>query len=126
MTFTLSLWILLVSFFLPVLCAGIAKAGRKDYDNANPRAWEGDLQGYRQRAIAAMNNSFEALPFFAAAVIVAHLTEAPQDRLDLLAAAWLVLRLVYVGLYVADRAALRSLVWLAGVVVTVWIFVLGA
>ena len=79
-----------------------------------------------QRAVAAMNNSFEALPFFAAAVVIAHQTGAAQSRLDLLAAIWLALRLVYVGLYVANLAGLRSLVWLAGVVTTVWIFVLGA
>ncbi len=126
MTFTPAFWILLVAFFLPVLCAGIAKAGRKDYDNVNPRAWEGALEGHRQRAIAAMNNTFEALPFFAAAVIVAHLTQAPQAQLDLLAGVWLALRLVYVGLYVANLAALRSLVWLGAVVVTVWMFLLGA
>ena len=126
MKFTTAYWILLVSFFLPVLCAGIAKAGRRDYDNANPRAWEDTLQGYRKRAVAAMNNSLEALPFFAAAVVIAHQTGAAQARLDLLAAVWLALRLVYVGLYVANLAGLRSLVWLAGVVVTVWIFVLGA
>jgi uncharacterized MAPEG superfamily protein len=126
MKFTTAYWILLVAFFLPVLCAGIAKAGRRDYDNANPRSWEESLQGYRQRAVAAMNNSFEALPFFAAAVVIAHQTGAAQSRLDLLAAVWLALRLVYVGLYVANLAGLRSLVWLAGVVTTVWIFVLGA
>jgi len=108
-----------------VVCAGIAKAGRRDYDNANPREWEKALGGYRSRAIAAMNNTFEALPFFAAAVIGAHLMGAPQDRLDLLAAIWLALRLVYIGLYVSDRASARSLVWMAGFAVTVWIFVLG-
>jgi uncharacterized MAPEG superfamily protein len=40
--------------------------------------------------------------------------------------AWLVLRAAYVGLYVGGRATARSLVWLASVAVTVWIFVLGA
>ena len=126
MEFTTAYWILLASFFLPVLCAGIAKAGRRDYDNANPRAWESSLEGHRQRAIAAMNNTFEALPFFAAAVVIAHQTGADQARLDLLAAVWLALPLAYVGMYVGNLAALRSLIWLGGVVVTVWIFVLGA
>ena len=122
---TFAWWILLAAFFLPVVCAGIAKAGRRDYDNANPREWEKALGGYRSRAIAAMNNTFEALPFLAAAVIGAHVMGAPQGRLDLLAAIWLALRLVYIGLYVSDRASARSLVWMAGVAVTVWIFVLG-
>ena len=67
MKLTLAYWVLLVSFFLPFVCAGIAKAGRRDYDNADPRAWEQRLDGFRRRGVAAMNNSFEALPFFAAA-----------------------------------------------------------
>jgi uncharacterized MAPEG superfamily protein len=126
MKLTLAYWLLLAAFFLPLLAAGVAKAGRRDYDNADPRAWESKLTGHRARAVAAMNNTFEALPFFAAAVIVAHQLGAPQGRLDALAAAWIVLRLVYLGLYVSDRATARSLVWMAAVAVNVWIFVLGA
>jgi uncharacterized MAPEG superfamily protein len=126
MKLSIAYWILLVSFFLPFVCAGIAKAGRKDYDNADPREWERRLDGYRRRAAAAMNNTFEALPFFAAAVIVAHQLGAPQARLDQLAVAWLALRLVYVWLYVSDRASARSLVWTGAVIVNVWIFLLAA
>jgi uncharacterized MAPEG superfamily protein len=126
MKLTLAYWILLVAFFLPFVAAGVAKAGRRDYDNADPRGWESKLSGHRARAVAAMNNTFESLPFFAAAVIVAHQLGAPQGRLDALAAAWLVLRVVYLWLYVADKATARSIVWLGGIVVTVWIFVLGA
>jgi uncharacterized MAPEG superfamily protein len=126
MKLTLAYWMLLAAFFLPFVAAGIAKAGRRDYDNANPRAWEQKLDGRRARAVAAMNNTFESLPFFAAAVIVAHQLGAPQGRLDLLAAAWLALRIVYLALYVGDRASARSLVWMAGVAVNTWIFVLAA
>lgn len=126
MKLTLAYWVLLVSFFLPFVCAGIAKAGRRDYDNADPRAWEQRLDGFRRRGVAAMNNTFEALPFFAAAVIVAHQLGAPQGRLDGLALAWLVLRLVYVAAYVSDRATVRSLVWVAALAVNTWIFVLAA
>lgn len=126
MKFTLAYWMLLAAFFLPLVAAGVAKAGRRDYDNADPRGWEERLDGHRRRAVAAMNNTYEALPFFAAAVIVAHQVGAPQARLDSLAIAWIVLRLVYLGAYVADKATWRSLVWLLAVVVNVWIFVLGA
>jgi uncharacterized MAPEG superfamily protein len=126
MKLTLAYWILIVAFFLPFVAAGVAKAGRRDYDNSDPRAWESKLSGHRARAVAAMNNTFESLPFFAAAVIVAHQLGAPQGRLDALAAAWLVLRAVYLWLYVADKATARSIVWFGGIFVTVWIFVLGA
>lgn len=125
MTFTLAYWILFASFFLPYVCAGIAKAGRRDYDNTDPRGWETRLDGHRRRAVAAMDNTFEALPFFAAAVIVAHQLGAPQGWLDGLAAAWFGLRIAYVALYVGDRATPRSLVWIAALAVTGWIFLLG-
>jgi uncharacterized MAPEG superfamily protein len=126
MKLSLAYWILFIAFFLPFVAAGIAKAGRRDYDNADPRAWELKLDGRRRRAVAAMNNTFEALPFFAAAVIVAHQLGAAQGRLDLLAGVWLALRVVYLALYVGDRASARSLVWMAAVAVNAWIFLLGA
>lgn len=126
MTLTIAGWVLLASFFLPILAAGIAKAGRRDFDNAHPRDWEASLTGYRARAVAAMNNTYEALPFFAAAVIMAHLMKAPQGRLDTLAIVWFALRLIFLACYVGDRPSLRSLAWVAALAVTVWIFVLGA
>jgi uncharacterized MAPEG superfamily protein len=125
MTFSIAYWVLFVSFFLPYVAAGVAKAGRRDYDNADPRGWEARLDGHRRRAVGAMNNTFEALPFFAAAVIVAHQLGADQARLDALAATWLLLRIVYTALYVADRATPRSLVWIAALAVNGWIFLLG-
>ena len=123
---TLAYWVLLLSFFVPYACAGLAKGGRRDYDNANPRAWLAALDGWRARAHAAMANTFEALPFFAAAVIVAHQRGAPQDRLDGLAIAWLILRLLYVAAYVTNRATPRSLIWILALAVTAWIFLLEA
>jgi uncharacterized MAPEG superfamily protein len=126
MTLTLAYCFLFIAFLLPYVAAGIAKWGRRDYDNANPRAWEATLDGRRARAVAAMNNTFEALPFFAAAVIVAHQLGAPQGGLDALAAAWLALRVTYLGLYVADRARARSLVWIASLALNAWIVVLAA
>jgi uncharacterized MAPEG superfamily protein len=126
MTFTLAYGCLLAAFMLPFACAGIAKAGRRGYDNRDPRRWVAALQGYRGRAVAAEANTFEALPFFAAAVIIAHQLGAPQGRLDALASVYLVLRVGYVAAYVGDRATLRSLVWAAALAVNLWIFVLGA
>jgi uncharacterized MAPEG superfamily protein len=66
---------------------------------------------WRARANAAQANSFEALPLFMGAVIIAHQLGANQTRLDLLAFLFVVLRLVYIMLYVADLATARSIVW---------------
>ncbi|HVG03860.1 MAG TPA: MAPEG family protein, partial [Burkholderiaceae bacterium] len=70
-------------------------------------------------------NSFEAFPFFAAAVIVAHLTNAPQGRLDLLAIAFVLARIAYLACYVVDWHWARSVVWFAGYGACIAIFLLS-
>ena len=61
-----------------------------------------------------------------AAVIVAHQLGVVQIRLDLLAATFVVLRVLYIYLYVVNRASLRSLVWILALAVNIAIFLLGA
>ena len=130
--FTLAYWCVLVAALLPVLCAGLAKAGgvgkspgAGGFDNHNPRAWLQQQTGWHARANAAQANTFEALPFFMAAVVIAHQLGAAQGRLDLLAMAFIALRLLYIALYVADRAKLRSLAWAAALLVNIAILFSG-
>jgi uncharacterized MAPEG superfamily protein len=59
-------------------------------------------------------------------VIVAQQTHAVQATLNLMAIAFIITRLVYVGCYFADLAVLRTLVWTAGFLLTIAIFLLGA
>ena len=82
---TTAYWCVLVAALMPYVASTMAKAGGERYNNRNPRRWLDQQQGFRARANAAQANSFEAFPFFAAAVIVAHLVHAPQDRVDALA-----------------------------------------
>ena len=86
---------------------------RKDggYDNGDPRAWLSRQTDWRARANAAQANSFEAFPFFIGAVIIAHQLGAHQGRLDILAFVYVVLRAIYILLYVAGMANVRSIVW---------------
>ena len=49
---------LLVAGLMPIVCAGIAKAGKKNYDNHNPREWLAQQTGYRARANAAGVTNF--------------------------------------------------------------------
>ena len=83
-------------------------AGEGGYDNADPRAWLARQTDWRARANAAQANSFEALPFFIGAVIIAHQLGAHQARLDILAFMFVVLRLLYIMMYVSGMANLRS------------------
>lgn len=110
---------------LPVVCAGIAKAGAKGYDNHDPRAWMARQEGYRARANAAQQNSLEAFAFFAAGVLLALQGGAPGETVAAWAWGFVAIRLVYIYCYVSDRASLRSLVWLLGVAVTLRLYLLA-
>ena len=117
-SFTIAYWCVLVAALLPIVCAGIAKYGtlrtsprQGGFDNNNPRAWLARQTDWRARANAAQANTFEALPFFFAAVIIAHQLQASQARLDILAVLFVVLRMTYIALYVSDKASARSVVW---------------
>jgi uncharacterized MAPEG superfamily protein len=116
--FTLAYWCILVVALLPIVCAGIAKYGtmrtapeKGGYDNNHPRAWLARQTDWRARANAAQANTFEAIPFFFAAIIIAHQLQASQTRLDLLAVLFVMLRIIYIALYVGNRANARSIVW---------------
>jgi len=122
---TTAYWCVLVAGILPYIATVTAKAGAR-FDNRNPRDWLAKQEGYRRRANAAQANSFEAFPLFAAAVVVAHLTQAPQSRVDALAVAFVVARVLYLGFYLADLSALRSLAWFVGIASAATIFVAGA
>ncbi len=114
----------LVAALLPVLTVGSAKA-QPGYDNAAPRAFLGRLEGWRARANWAHQNHFEAFPPFAAGVILAELAHASQARIDMLAVAFVALRVLYTFIYISNVAALRSLVWAGALGCSVWLIVLS-
>ena len=131
-SFTLAYWCVLMAALLPMVCAGIAKWGtfakplqQGGFDNNNPRAWLARQTDWRARANAAQANSFEALPFFIGAVVIAHQLGAYQARLDVLAALFVLLRVVYILLYVANQAGLRSVVWLLALTINIAILFAG-
>ncbi|MFZ6757628.1 MAPEG family protein [Undibacterium sp. Ji50W] len=125
-------WCVLAACVLPVISVGLAKGGsaRKNgqnqvYDNQAPREWAKGLSGWQQRAHAAQQNGFEALPLFIAAVVLAQQSHADQVRIDQLALLFVAIRIVYIITYLANQAALRSLVWFAGVVTSVAILAMA-
>ena len=122
---TLAYWMLIAAAAMPYLTIVLAKSAG-GIDNRAPRPDLENLAGWRRRADWAHRNHFEAFPTFAAAMFVAELTNAPQNRIDLLAAIFVLLRVIYTALYIADQATLRSISWLLGFVVVIWLFVLGA
>jgi len=123
---TVALWCVFIIGFLPYAATLIAKAGREGYNNRDPRAWLATHEGFRKRANNAQLNAFEAFPFFAAAVITAHLLHGPQALVDTLALVFVAARLLHLAFYLADKPSLRSLVWFAGFGCVIAIFIVAA
>lgn len=121
--FTLAYWCVMAAVLLPIVCAGIAKAGK--FDNRDPRGWLARQQGYRARANAAQTNSFENLPFFIGAVIIAHQLQASQGWVDGLALAYIVLRMAYVASYLANLASLRSALYFLAFIANIALLFVG-
>jgi uncharacterized MAPEG superfamily protein len=111
---TIAFWCVLIAVLLPYVCFGIARnrgrgpRGERLRDNRHPRDFPNRIEGLAKRAWDAQLNSFESLPGFAAAVIIAHLVHAPQNQIDILAAVWVLARVAHVAFYLTDRSTLRS------------------
>src|SRR3982750_3191995 len=130
--FTVAYWCVLIAALLPIACAWLAKSRgfgkpRRDggYDNHDPRRWLASQTDWHARANAAQANSFEALPFFIGAVVIAHQLGAPQARLDILAVLFVTLRIIYIAMYVAGLPTIRSTIWTLALLVNIGILLAG-
>ncbi len=129
---TIANWCVLTACLLPIATVGLAKGGsatlKSDagrYDNENPRVWAQGLSGWRQRANAAQQNGFEALPVFIAAILLAQQAHADQTRIDQLALLLIAFRIVYIITYLMGQGTLRTLVWAGGLATAIGIFFLS-
>ena len=113
-------WCVLIAALLPYVLAGIAKSDGR-VDNHDPRG--ADYKGFRRRALNAHQNSFETFPFFAAAVIIAVTQGAPLAAVNVMAGLYILARIGYAGLYLANQATVRSIIWGVGMLLNVAIFV---
>lgn len=104
-------WLMLAAAVLPFAATIIAKAGGAGFDNNNPRPWLARQEGWRARANGAQSNLFESLPFFYGAVLFSLYNHADVGSVAALMLAWVVLRFVYVGVYIGGYGKVRSLVW---------------
>jgi len=116
----------LIAALLPYVFTVIAKANGPGYTNIAPRLYLEKLEGWRKRAHWTQLNSFEAFPFFAAAVIIAQQSFVHQTTVDIIAMLFIVARVLYGICYLINRSTLRSLVWFVGFVCCVSLFILAA
>jgi len=118
-------WYLFAVFLLPYVFVVLAKTNT-DFDNSSPRDFLDSLEGWRKRSHWVQLNSFEIFPPFASAVIIAHQLNASQTRLDTLALAFLILRVMYGVCYIADKSTLRTIAWLGSLACVIGIFFIAA
>lgn len=98
---------------LPFAWAMIAKwqGGFRLKDNENPRAFLAKTTGLSARANAVQANSFESLPMFLAATLLAIYCFVPQVVVNGLVWLYVLLRLGFGICYLANWATLRSILW---------------
>jgi uncharacterized MAPEG superfamily protein len=94
-------------------------------DNKHPREQNAKLTGWGARALSAQMNAWEALAYFAPAVIVAHLTHADAVWSARLAESFVVVRLLHGIAYLADIDKLRSFCFLIGICCALGLFLLA-
>ena len=87
-------------------------SGFKGRDNQNPRDFLSKTTGLAARANAAQQNSFESLPLFIAAILMAEYMVVPQTVIMTFGIAYIVLRIIYGICYLANWATLRSIIWI--------------
>ena len=107
-------YLIIIACLLPYIFTVVAKmaGGFKREDNQNPREFLAKTTGLAARANAVQQNSFESLPLFIAAVLMAEYMVIPQVVVMMFGIAYIVLRIIYGICYLANWATLRSIVWM--------------
>lgn len=100
--------------FLSKIAVASAMAKEGGYDNNHPREQQKKLKGYGARALAAHQNSFEALLIFAVAVLSALVTHTNSWLTNYLAITFVISRILYHAFYLMNLSTLRSLIWFVG------------
>lgn len=121
---TIAYWCVFIAILLPVAFTGLAKftSNFRPKHNHAPRKFLEGLTGWQQRSNWAQQNTFESIPGFMAAVIIAHQIGGNQESIDILAVSYIIIRIIYGALYIADKALLRSTVWFLGVTCILGLF----
>ncbi|KAA5634876.1 hypothetical protein F3G63_34420, partial [Pseudomonas aeruginosa] len=91
------IYIILVACMLPYAFTVIAKftGGFQPVDNQNPRDFLANTKGIAARANAVQQNSFESLPLFLTAILMAEYMVVPEYFILRLGWAYIILRVIY-------------------------------
>lgn len=122
-----AIWAMVVASLLPLLMALTAKVlgGFNLADNAHPRDFLQGTTGAAARANAAQQNSYETLPIFLAAVLVAMLFFVPQLIINTIAWLYVLIRIGFCAAYITNLATFRSILWLLSMACSLMLFYLA-
>lgn len=127
---TIPFWCLLIVVFIPYVLAGVSGYHKTkqlgSVDIGMPRLQNSKLEGAGHRAIAAQENTWEAVSLFAVAVFMAHLAGADAAASANAAMLFTAARIAYPIIYLADINPLRTIVFTIGLGAAIWLFVLAA
>ncbi len=118
-------YLILIACLLPYVFSLLARlfGGFKVEDNQDPRAFFAKTTGLAARANAAQQNSFESLPLFIAAVLMAEYMVIPQILIMMMGIAYIVLRILYGICYLANWSSLRSVIWVLSIACPIWLLI---
>ena len=124
---TTASWCVLVALVISQACCAIARlrARRRGDPGDVRRACErSDVFGTpRADGWDARRNAFQSLALFAASVLIAQQTGAPQAWVDGLALAWMAVRIAHAAFHLAGRPSLRTLAQAASLGCVLGLFV---
>lgn len=106
--------IILAACIFPYIFSAIARksAGYRAKIHGHPREFMAQATGFAARANAVQYNSFENLPLFLVAILMAEYLVVPPFYTIVLGIAYLCLRVLYGIFYLLNWSALRSVMWL--------------
>ena len=118
---------MVVASLLPWAVSIIAKVsgGFRVINNAHPRDFFKNATGMAARADAAQKNSYETLPVFLAAVLVAMLFFVPQSIINVLAWLYVIIRIGYCTAYITNLSTFRSILWVLSMACCLMLFYLA-
>jgi len=120
---------LLILCILPLTCAWIAGYHRQKQlgtvDNKEPRTQSLQLTGAGARAVAAQSNTWEALAVFSAAILALFISGVDLDSITTPVMVFVALRIAYIPVYIGNIDKLRSLIFLVGYGICIYLIYLA-
>jgi uncharacterized MAPEG superfamily protein len=116
---TIAIWCIFIAATLPYVAFTFVKG----LDPIQPRYRIGDLKEQSARAYGAHLNGLETFPWFASAVIVAHMVSGPSRIADVLAVVYILVRIGHMAAYLAGRQPRRSAAFAVGQLLALAIFI---